>query len=183
MQGWRCAGAAVPAVAFISIAVSIALSPGFSWTDKALSDLGVGDSHSVIFNVGLIASGLLVLLFSAGILRDASEEMKAIGWLTSPVGLFLTCVGVFNENFGTLHFLFSVLFFLSLAAGVTLSALIIRRRARRTAVLMLLATAVAVLSWLLPTTGIVRGVAIPEAISSAIGGVWIAYLALGLVKE
>jgi len=177
MPSWRWLGIIAPAVTFISVFVSICLCPGFSWTDNALSDLGVGDGHSVVFNTGLIAGGLLVLAFSAGLLRESSGEMRAAGRLASPIGPLLACVGVFSERFGTVHLIFSVLYFLSLAVAFVGSAVVLRHSGRTAACLLAIAAAAA-LSWLLPVLGFVRGVAIPEVISSAAGGIWLAYLAL-----
>ncbi len=57
-------GIAVPIVSFVSIAVSILLSPWFSWKVNALSDLGHATRSSVfpIFKLGLLLGGFLIVI-------------------------------------------------------------------------------------------------------------------------
>ena len=59
-----------PLIALVAIALSIAISPGFSWFENALSDLGhytrtdLGNFQlisAIVFNSGLVITGLLEL--------------------------------------------------------------------------------------------------------------------------
>ena len=53
-----------PLAAYISIGVSIVLSPWFSWESNALSDLGhaVKSEVASIFNFGLLLAGFLLIV-------------------------------------------------------------------------------------------------------------------------
>lgn len=179
MRKLRYLGLAAPAVALVSIAVSIILSPGFSFTDNALSDLGVWGDHGVIFNAGLAISGSMVLVFSAGSFRRTRGPWKSIPASTILVGTFLALVGIFNENFGRIHFLFSVLFFISLAFVILLSiSLLIHAKQYLPAAIFSFLFLGAAVSWLLPLMDIVRNVAIPETISALVGCIWLVWLVL-----
>ena len=58
-------GIAAPIVAFSCIIIAIVSYPAFSWTNNALSDLGViSGVTGPLFNFGLVASGFLGLLFA-----------------------------------------------------------------------------------------------------------------------
>jgi len=62
-------GILTPIVAFTCIFLAIASYPEFSWTGNALSDLGVQEGvTAVLFNSGLIFSGILALIFASGLL-------------------------------------------------------------------------------------------------------------------
>jgi len=175
----RYLGLTAPIVAFISIIISIILSPGFSFTNNALSDLGVWKNHGIIFNAGLAISGFMIVIFSADMFRRARSPWKSVSASTILVGIFLVFVGVFNENFGKIHFLFSVLFFVSLAFVILLSIfLLIRARQHLSATIFSLLFLCAAASWLLPLIDVVSNVAIPETVSALVGCVWLIWLAL-----
>ena len=57
-------GVVGPLVAYISMGVSIVLSPWFSWESNALSDLGHAFRSEVasIFNFGLLLAGFLMMI-------------------------------------------------------------------------------------------------------------------------
>lgn len=180
MRKLRYLGLAAPFVALLSILVSVLLFPGFSFADNALSDLGVGDDSAAVFNTGLMVAGAMVCAFSAGFFREAGGSWRPVAVLSAFTGGFLFCVGLFNENFGRVHFLFSVLFFASMALAVasTVLLLFLRKRYRPASALLLLLLSAAG-SWLLPLTGAVSNVAIPETVSALAGCAWIVWLALG----
>src|SRR5512137_1047783 len=59
-------GLATPIVAFTCISISIASWPEFSWTNNALSDLGVAPGFTApVFNFGLTVAGVLAFCFAA----------------------------------------------------------------------------------------------------------------------
>ncbi|MBS7609215.1 DUF998 domain-containing protein, partial [Candidatus Bathyarchaeota archaeon] len=108
-------GMAAPLYTILSIMVSIAFSPWFSWTHNALSDLGVSPV-APIFNSGLIVGGILSSLFSIALAR---AEGRSFLCLLGSIILFLASVslasiGIFPESFGHLHFYVSVAFFVLL---------------------------------------------------------------------
>ncbi len=110
-------GGLAPLVALAAIIVSISISPWFDWFDNALSDLGNYDNGivaAIIFNAGLVVTGVLVAWFVVWLLRRTSDVFTKVGFaifLVSTIGLLL--IGVFSENAGRIHFFVSVLFFFS----------------------------------------------------------------------
>jgi hypothetical membrane protein len=106
-------GIAGPIVSFVSIALSILLSPWFSWQKNALSDLGhsTGSRVSPIFNLGLLLGGFLMMIYVNTLLRKYAKSTS----LCMNVSAFsLQLVATFDEVYGFLHIAVSVLFFLSL---------------------------------------------------------------------
>ncbi len=112
------------AVGYVMIGISMLLSPWFSWTSNALSDLGntsiqrnVSSGAAFIFDAGLIISGILTLLFIIFHLTDARFHWKYLVWGV-PLAISaidLSLIGVFNESFGSVHLLVSVIFFFTTA--------------------------------------------------------------------
>jgi hypothetical membrane protein len=105
-----------PIIAISLILISIALSPWFSWWDNALSDLGVS-SVAILFNAGLILCGICCTIFSIGFLisTDKKKWLRRIGSVILCLAtIALIGIGVFSEDFGILHFYFSVAFFVLL---------------------------------------------------------------------
>jgi len=112
-----------PLIALSTIAIAILLSPGFDWFSNALSDLGhytrtdLGPYKllgAIVFNGGLIITGILMLLFTIWFLKWTEDTPTKIGIIPLVVSLgFLICIGIFSENFGELHYWVSVGFFLT----------------------------------------------------------------------
>ncbi|MFX1362692.1 MAG: DUF998 domain-containing protein [Promethearchaeota archaeon] len=104
-----------PIWALVSIFISIALSPWFSWTNNALSDLGnyATSSVAILYNSGLIIAAICAMIFALGLY--AKERQKIAGKI-GIVFLFVTAisllgVAVFSEDFGSIHYYFSVALF------------------------------------------------------------------------
>ncbi|MFW9806180.1 MAG: DUF998 domain-containing protein [Candidatus Thorarchaeota archaeon] len=106
-----------PFVALVSIAVAILLSPWFKWEENALSDLGNYDRGipaAIVFNIGLVLTGVLLLIFTLYFIRTITDLPTKIGSLPFIIALFfLIAIGVFSENAGVIHFYVSVGFFAS----------------------------------------------------------------------
>ncbi len=102
------------ALAGIFIAISLSLS-WFTWDGNALSDLGNynnGLAAAIIFNAGLILTGILLLVFTiyfGKIITDLPTKIGASPFLVALC--FLVAIGVFSENAGEIHFTVSVGFF------------------------------------------------------------------------
>jgi len=164
-----------PAYALGSIVLAIMLSPWFSWTDNAISDLGV---HPVapIFNTSLIIAGILCALFTV------SPAIRLKHWLgkTGMVLLLLACIslvgiGAFTENSPPWHYYFSVAFFVLLLFASLLTGIHFMKK-RSTRYLGLFAIMVAIIGITGWSIDWGRGVAIPEALSFVPGGIWIMLL-------
>ncbi|MHA1576695.1 MAG: DUF998 domain-containing protein [Candidatus Thorarchaeota archaeon] len=112
-----------PLIALTTIATAILLSPGFDWFIHALSDLGhytrtdLGPYKllgAIVFNSGLIVTGILMLLFTIWFVRWTKDIPTRIGIIPLVISLFfLIGIGIFSENFGDIHYWVSVGFFLT----------------------------------------------------------------------
>lgn len=99
-------------VLYSSIFASIHVSPWFKWTENALSDLGnLSHNSAPIFNLGLLISGLLIILYSV---KGLALHAPKTSYFLAFNGLCLQLVALFCENYGIIHFYVSVLLFSSL---------------------------------------------------------------------
>ncbi len=99
-----------PIIGLGLVFASIAISPWFNLWENALSDLGkMGRPSAAIFNLGLASSGFL--MSSTLLISCLDNKRKIVLFLT---GDFLVLVGVYNESYGSIHFIVSVLFFIGL---------------------------------------------------------------------
>ncbi len=165
-------GAVGPLVAYVSIGVSIALSPWFSWERNALSDLGhaVKSGVAPIFNFGLLLTSFLLMIYAITALK-AYARRTSYSLLIS--AFMLQLVAVFDEVYGSLHFVVSVLFFVSLIPTIILYAL------ERKSSLAVIGFIIGLLSWILYGARIYSaGVAVPETISTLAVLPWIVSSAL-----
>ena len=187
-MNWRkisgISGMIVPFIAFTLILLAIAYSPNFSWTENALSDLGVQEGvTAVLFNTGLIIGGILGVLFAAGLFTLLQES------LLSRIGAFvfvldtlaLTAIGVFPENVEPLHFYASVTFFALLPVSMFLLGAAFLRMSRMKLGFFTFVTAmVAAIVWIVPFG---QGVAIPETLSGLSASMWSVVLGFKMLKE
>lgn len=157
-----------------AILAAIALSPEFSWTASALSDLGVGDDVAVrlLFNGGLIGGGVVAVAY--GLALRPHSAVVAAGYVLAVVAMAL--VGVFPA--GTpLHFPVAVAFFLIATATVVIDG--VRRRATPSGRAAIALAAGHVLGWLLWGYGLRPGpgLALPEVGGVVMFGLWVVALA------
>ncbi len=119
-----------PFIALGAIFLAIILSPGFDWFENALSDLGhytrldLGPykfASALVFNVGLISTGILMLLYSIWFFKWTKDIPTRIGLIPLFASMcFLIGVGLFSEDVGaaiiaglSVHFWVSIGFFLT----------------------------------------------------------------------
>lgn len=168
-----------PLYALASIWVSIALSPWFTWHDNAISDLGV---HPVapIFNISLIACGVMCAVFSAGaFLRLRSLILKSGISLILLASISLVGIGVFTEDYSPQHMFFSVAFFaLLLLASLMLGPyFLLKRKTMDLGVAGILVLVIGLFGWAYHVAvGWGNGVAIPEAMTFVPGALWFVLL-------
>jgi len=156
-----------PLLAFVSIGVSIALSPWFSWERGALSDLGhaVEGGVAPIFNFGLLLTGFFLTIYAVKVLKGYA---RWTGYSLVLSAFTLQLVAVFDEVYGLLHLVVSILFFVSL--GVTSLFYAVERKSYSAVA----AFAIGLISWILYWEGFYSaGVAVPEIISSVAVLFWI----------
>lgn len=173
-------GIAAVVLGFSAILFPIANSPWFSWTENALSDLGMGSS-GFIFNGGLIASGLLMVPFFLGLLEFSGGcwAWKIGSYMFLADAISLIGVGIFHEGFGRIHFYFSLVFFILIPLSLTSMGLSMWRRGIRGLGVYTLSTGlVTPIVWVMPW----RGAAIPEFLSILAAAIWVTVLSLRMLR-
>jgi hypothetical membrane protein len=163
-------GVVTPIVAFSCIFLAISLSPGFSWTDNALSDLGVGKA-AIIFNMGLVLAGILAVVFGTGLWVVFRRRIlgRVGGFLFYLGGFALSGIGVFSEAAGAIHFYFSVTFFVLIPLSLFfLGTESILTGSGRFGLFTIALGVVALVPWVFSW----KGVAIPESISALSMSAW-----------
>lgn len=161
-----------PLVALFFIVISIILSPWFNWGNNALSDLGHSIESDVapLFNFGLLLSGFFAILYS---ILSFKKKAKYTSYFLVLAGLSLQLVATFDEVYGSLHFLVSVLFFVAL--GFASITYVIEKRS----ILAFAALIIGLASWIIYGMDIYRsGIAVPEIISSMATSIWVMLSAL-----
>jgi len=113
-----------PLISFGCILVSTFILSGFDWASNALSDLGswfrtdLGDLQivsAILFNSGLIVTGLMILYFVIWLMKQTSDLPSKIAFLFfAGSAVLLAGIGVFSEDFSFFHFWTAVPFFLSI---------------------------------------------------------------------
>ena len=164
-----------PAYALGSIALAIMLSPWFSWTNNAISDLGISDV-ALIFNISLIISGIMCMIFALGVLMTLKHRLGKVGMLmVFMASISLIGIGAFHENIQPWHLVFSVAFFvLLLLACMVMGYYFLKRRSSRYLGIAALAVAIiGIIGW---ATYQGPGVAVPEALTFVPGSVWFGML-------
>jgi hypothetical membrane protein len=181
-------GVFAPVLAFASIFLAIASYSQFSWLDNALSDLGVVPGPAaVLFNSGLIISGVLCFVFATGLFVFLSE--RAVGKVGALVlgaaALALVAIGVFPESVRPVHYLVSVMFFVLLPISLLIITGAFWRMSQMLMTLFTLLVAIAAISpWiLLFSVRYVAGVAVPEFVSALAGAVWAVILGYMMIRE
>ena len=181
-------GIATPILAFTCILTAIASYPAFSWTNNALSDLGIIPGFTgAVFNFGLYSSGLFFFNFAVfGLLKYLGNDwIGKIGAVTFiATGLALTGIGVFPENAVPYHYLFSLAFFILLPISLlVITGAFASKRQAKMALFTLLTAAATALPWILYfSIHYVSGVAIPEFASALSGSVWLVVLGYKMFK-
>jgi hypothetical membrane protein len=181
-------GIAVPILAFTCILIAVYSYPQFSWTNNALSDLGIiAGITGPLFNFGLYGSGLFAFSFAVfGLFTYLGKNwVGKIGAVTfAATGLALMGIGFFPENVVPTHYLFSVAFFVLLPISllVITGAFALKRQTKMALFTLLIAIAAALPWILLFAVHYVSGVAIPEFASAFAGSAWIVVLSCKMFK-
>jgi hypothetical membrane protein len=94
----------------VGLIVSEALYSGYSISDNYISDLGVGPS-SMIFNSSVFLMGLLLIIGAYFLYRAFNFELLTVLLVLTAIGAM--GVGIFTEDFGTIHGIVSLITFVS----------------------------------------------------------------------
>jgi hypothetical membrane protein len=182
------AGIIAPIIGFICILSATASYPQFSWTDNALSDLGVVSGITgALFNFGLLASGFLAFNFAAFGLFTYLGKMwvgKIGAAVFAVASIALICIGIFNENFSPTHYLVSVAFFVlaPISLFIVTCAFWLKRQQGMAAFTVAIGVAAA-LPWILEfTLNYVPNVAVPEAVSGVAVSAWAIVIGKKMLK-
>jgi hypothetical membrane protein len=165
-------GIVAPLFGLIMIGMSIWLSPWFSWTGNALSDLGGAEGfESIVFNSGLMMTAALMMMFSTGLFemtkKDIIGEVGSVVYLLS-AGLLLS-IGLVNITIEPWHNYVSIGFFVALPLSALIVGYFCLRKKMRFYMLLAWGTAVlAAVIWVLPW----GSAAIPETLSVSYIAVW-----------
>ena len=169
---WALFGALGPLIAYVCIGISISLSPWFSWSSNALSDLGhaVHSSVAPIFNFGLLLSGFLIAIFTATSFWKHAKYTSPFLLLTA---FALQLVAVFDEVYRGLHGTVSIDFFVLLILSCLIYA------AEKRSILGATSFAIGLGVWVLYGAGLIQaGIAVPEIISVAAATSWVVFSSL-----
>ena len=154
-------------MAYLFIAVSIWLSPWFSWYNNALSDLGRSTVSPVapLFNFGLLFAGAIILLYAVLIFWNHARYTSICLVISA---FLLQIVAAFNENYGFLHFIVSVFFFFSIGISSVVYTF------ERKSIVSFAAFLIGLASWILHYSRVYTvGIAVPETISAVVVTFWI----------
>jgi hypothetical membrane protein len=176
-------GVLTPIIVLTLILLAIYYSPWFSWTENALSDLGVQGTAAILFNLSLVVGGVLTVIFAIG-LREIllNKTLGRIGMLIFILdGAMLCAIGIFPETAGDIHFYVSVAFFVLLPMSLFLNGVAMMQEPseRKLGLFTIIAGIVAATVWMLPW----RAVAIPEIIAALAVSVWSIVLGIRLFMQ
>lgn len=169
-------GLASSLVGFATTLAAAALSPTFSWTADALSDLGAATAANPwLFNGGLVAAGLIGLPFAGLLVRRARHALERVGAVAVGGSVAaLALVGAFPTGTPE-HFPVAVAYFALFTVAMWLhgtgAALAGDVRRGLGAVWLGIAHG---LAWLVWAAVGPAGLAIPEIVGSALLLAWIA---------
>lgn len=175
-------GVVEPFVVSMFVLLAVFYSPWFSWTDNALSDLGVHGDAAVLFNTGLIVGGVLTTVFAIGLGKVLNSSLGRIGTLIVILdAAALSAIGVFPETAGELHLYVSVAFFTLLPSYLLIFGVAFTLKSSEvnlglsTVLLGVFSASVWIFEW--------EGVAIPEALAYLAASAWSITMGFRLLKQ
>jgi len=165
-------GIMLPIVTISGILIALPRAPWFSWTENAISDLGRPEFGLSFFNYTLILVGILLLIFSFGLLLSSNGERvgPTVFALSS---IYFIGLGLFplpNPN----HVDVSGLFFIAFPLGFLMLGLkMYKKRSRFIKNMGISALIIAIIGGVSPIFLLFYGgIAIPEVIILFPGFFW-----------
>lgn len=179
----RAAGVASVVVALAGVLAATAVSPAFSWTANALSELGVATTAAgtettvLLFNGGLAVGALLALGYAWYLSRTAASTLARVAAGSfAATAVLMGAIGLFPSG-TSLHFPVSVAFFLSIPTTLAVAGLAaLRAGGRRDGRVGLLLAVLGVAVWVawLAAGGRSRlGLALPEFGGAVVLASWV----------
>lgn len=180
-------GIIMPIVTSALISLAIISYPPFSWTENALSDLGVqAGVTAILFNSSLIIGGTLMLIFAFGLYLHLHEKIlgKIGAFISILDAIALGAIGVFPENMKPYHYYASVAFFVLFPLSmffITVALLQIGKA--KAGLFTFIAALFAAVVWVIQSTiHFGPNVAIPEALSALSAFAWLIVLGFKMLR-
>ncbi|HKJ96476.1 MAG TPA: DUF998 domain-containing protein [Thermoplasmataceae archaeon] len=175
------AGIIGPLVTIILTVTDTFISPWFSWTQNALSDLGV-NRYSYLFNYSLIFEGVMNFLFALGLMNFYGlKKLTVVSLIIS--GLSLSMVGIFVETYHPFHLVFALVYFILFPLAIIMFSREIGREhpiQSRTGYALSAASLVTIIIGVAVAFGFIGnasiGLAIPEMVEAVLLGGWSVYI-------
>jgi hypothetical membrane protein len=165
-----------PLLVYLSIFLSLLISPWFNWETNMLSDLGHAATSDAapIFNLGLLLAGFLMMIYALTVFK---KHAKYSSYCLLVSTFFVQLLASFNEAYGELHYTVAVPHFLMLSLTS-----IVYTVEKRSAV-ALATFSIVMFSWLLYALNIFTiGIAVPETVSKLVVA-WIMYSAIRILFD
>ncbi|MCW4021720.1 MAG: DUF998 domain-containing protein [Candidatus Bathyarchaeota archaeon] len=165
-----------PLMVYVSILVSLVISPWFNWETNALSDLGhaVTSNAAPIFNGGLFLAGFFLMLYSITAFKKHANYSSTCLLISS---FFVQMLAVINEAYGSLHYVAAVPHFLTLSLT---SIVYGYEKKSKFAIATFL---VVMLTWLMYSLNVFNmGIAVPETMSKLVL-LWIMWSGIKILRN
>ena len=194
------AGIIGPIIGIGAVLLSVILSSSwFSWQENALSDLGVdafGGTAAGIwtFNLGMIIAGVLSSIYAYGLYglltKNTTNKIGIIALIIG--GINLALVGIFTEDWPTIHRLVAMTYFVFTPIGLIIMGSGMLKKERTFGIITTIAgisalisisTAILIVFQVPVTEGWPAGIAIPEMVEAVIMAAWISGSALKFLKN
>lgn len=177
-----------PLLTLILIFTDIAVSPWYSWSTNALSDLGV-HTYSYLFNGAVIIGGLSELIFFI-YLGIKVKEFHGIYIVLVIGSISLAMVGVFNEKSpDDLHLIFALLYFILFPVSAMIVGARTLRKRRGFSIYSVLSGLIALavilygILFIFKTIPHSVGLGVPETIEAIILAAWSGVVSISLIKD
>lgn len=177
-----------PLLALILVFIDIAVSPWYSWSTNALSDLGV-HPYSYLFNGAVIIGGLSELIFFV-YLGIRVKEFHGIYVVLAIGSISLAMVGIFNENSPyDLHLIFALLYFVLFPVSAMIVGARTLKERHGFSIYSILSGLIALAVILYGILFIFKiifqsfGLGVPETIEAIILAAWSAVISISLIKD
>ncbi len=181
------AGIIGPAVAIILTVADTVISPWFTWTNNALSDLGV-HQYSYLFNYSLIFEGVMNFFFALGLYGAFRLRKSTVSALVIS-GAGLAMVGIFVETYHLYHLTFALLYFILFPVSIILFGKGIIKEHKSQALLGYVFSTISlvtIITGILIDFGAISfisiGLAIPEMIEATLLGIWSIYISAWTIR-
>jgi hypothetical membrane protein len=165
-------GIILTVVMLITLLLSIHQNPWFNWTENAISDLGTPEASPLLFNFGVILTGVLLLVFTLGLMLYFDDGKPGPFFLMIS-SFFLIMIGVFSlpHNY---HMYVSGMFFVSFPLGFLITGILSYKSEdkfrKNMGVFALVVAIIAAISFAL--LFLLTGEAIPEMLVVLPGFLW-----------